>query len=149
MTTENIHATCIASPELKNGSRIGVLLTGPSASGKSDLGLRLIMEHGFSLIADDRTDITSNDGALIASCPAAIRGKIEVRGLGLLTLETIESAPVHLIIELVERKKVPRIPPEDIYETLCGVAVIKRHLHAFDASTPAKLALFVDMLASG
>ena len=48
---ENIHATCIA---LNNR---GILLTGASGSGKSDLALRMILEKGAVLIADDRTDI--------------------------------------------------------------------------------------------
>ena len=47
----NIYATAV------NYKGRAVLLTGPSASGKSDLALRLIVRHGARLIADDRTDI--------------------------------------------------------------------------------------------
>lgn len=65
---ENIHATCIA---LNNR---GILLTGASGSGKSDLALRMILEKGAVLIADDRTDIRRGANRPVASCPETIKG---------------------------------------------------------------------------
>lgn len=75
-TMETVHATTIAI----DGA--GVLLRGPSASGKSDLALRLI-DDGARLVADDRTVLALRDGIVEASAPPSIRGKIEVRGLGI------------------------------------------------------------------
>jgi len=70
-----IHASCVAR------SGAGVLLLGPAGSGKSDLALRLL-DHGFSLVADDRVDIEDGD----ARAPAALAGLLEVRGLGIVRL---------------------------------------------------------------
>ena len=58
-----IHASCAA----REGH--GVLLLGPSGSGKSDLLLRLL-DRGFALVADDRVDLQSG----MASAPATLAG---------------------------------------------------------------------------
>src|SRR5262249_13386596 len=54
----------------------GVLLRGPSGSGKSDLALRLI-DGGARLVADDQTEIERTPNGLMACSPATIAGKIE------------------------------------------------------------------------
>ena len=68
---ERMHGSCVS----KDGE--GILVVGPSGSGKSDLVLRLI-SRGFELVADDQVTIT--DG--IVSGPANLAGLLEVRGLG-------------------------------------------------------------------
>jgi serine kinase of HPr protein (carbohydrate metabolism regulator) len=50
----------------------GVLLRGPSGSGKSDLALRLI-DGGARLVADDQTELTRTANGLIARSPAWLR----------------------------------------------------------------------------
>lgn len=77
----------------------GLLLTGPSGAGKSQLALRLIQRGGF-LVADDQTLLRVEHGCLIASCPASIRGRLEVRGIGVVPTPTQSSAPVALVLEL-------------------------------------------------
>jgi HPr kinase/phosphorylase len=89
MSAMQVHGSCAA-----RGSA-GVLLVGPSGSGKSDLVLRLRV-HGFVLVADDRVDIL--DG--IARPPVALAGLLEVRGLGILRLDHIAQARLHLLIRL-------------------------------------------------
>ena len=84
-----IHASCAS----KDGH--GVLLTGPSGSGKSDLLLRLL-DRGFSLVADDRVDIL--DG--VASPPASLAGLLEVRGLGIVRLAHVAQARLVLVVGL-------------------------------------------------
>src|ERR1700710_2758966 len=79
MTEANIHASCVAI-----GNR-GVLLLGPSGTGKSDLALRLI-DEGAKLVADDRTILFLAKGVLHARCPASIKGLLEIRGLGIVKL---------------------------------------------------------------
>lgn len=89
----NIHASCVAI----GGS--GVLLLGPSGSGKSDLALRLI-DGGAKLVADDRTLVRVKSGRLHASAPATIRGLIEIRGVGIVAMPVRASAPIALVVEL-------------------------------------------------
>jgi serine kinase of HPr protein (carbohydrate metabolism regulator) len=74
-----IHATCVAI-----GGQ-GVLIMGPSGIGKSDLALRLI-DRGATLVSDDYTEIELVEGALTGRPPATIAGKIEVRGVGIVTM---------------------------------------------------------------
>ena len=85
-----IHASCAA----RDGA--GVLLLGPSGSGKSDLLLRLL-DRGFELVADDRVDI--EDG--LARAPSALAGLLEVRGLGIVRLPHRGAATLALAVELV------------------------------------------------
>jgi serine kinase of HPr protein (carbohydrate metabolism regulator) len=128
-----IHATCV---EVEG---IGVLLRGPSGSGKSDLALRLI-DGGARLVADDRTDLAVEDGRLIATCPAALAGRMEVRGVGIGPVPSAARAVVGLVIDLVEPARVERLPAP----TQCridGIAQPCLALAPFEASAPAKLRL--------
>jgi HPr kinase/phosphorylase len=132
MDTLNIHATCV-----KLASGAGVLLLGASGSGKSDLALRLI-DGGATLVADDRCDLFVEGSALTARAPATLAGLIELRGVGIVTMPHEKSAAIALVVELVPRADVVRLPePGQI--THLGVSVRSVRLHAFDASTPAKI----------
>jgi len=65
---------------------IGVLLTGESGCGKSELALELIT-RGHRLIADDAPEFTRISPDIIdGTCPAALQDYLEVRGLGVLNV---------------------------------------------------------------
>ena len=131
MTDGPIHAGCIAI----DGQ--GVLVLGASGSGKSDLMLRLI-DRGAILVADDYCVLSGLDGQLVARAPAAIAGRIEVRGIGLVEMPTVEQVVVRLAIRLDE--PVPRMPePETI--SLVGIDVPLVRLPACEASAPIKAEL--------
>jgi serine kinase of HPr protein (carbohydrate metabolism regulator) len=130
LSSEQLHASAIAV-----GGR-GVLLSGPSGAGKSDLALRLI-DRGAQLISDDVTLVRRVDGSLRASPPERIKGKLEVRSLGIFDLDYIEDAPVALLVDLVERP--PRFPLETQSRTIAGVALPVVELFAFEASAPIKV----------
>lgn len=127
------HATCI----LIKGK--GVLLEGPSGAGKSDLALRL-MSLGAQLVSDDYITLSKKAGALVATAPEKIAGKMEVRGLGLIDIDHAREATIDLVIELKPREHVPRLPKGNT-KTLEGVSIPTLTLHAFDASTPDKILL--------
>ena len=125
-----LHGTTIAI-----GGR-GVVMVGPSGSGKSDLALRLI-DRGAALVADDYTELAREGGMLCARAPATIAGKIEVRGVGIVELPA-ESAPIALIVDLDAS---PERMPEPSTQVLEGIVIPTVALSPFDASAPIKVEL--------
>lgn len=98
-----LHATCVAV----DGR--GLLILGPSGAGKSSLALQM-MALGARLVADDRVDLARRGAAVVASCPAPLRGLIEARGLGILRADPLEEAEVALVADLA-RPPAGRLPP--------------------------------------
>lgn len=133
MADKQIHATCVS---LDNQ---GVILRGPSGSGKSDLALRLI-DQGGMLIADDRVDLIHQGGSIIASSPQEISGLLEVRGVGIIRLACLASIAVGLVVDLVDSKDMQRLP-ETVSTQLYGIEIRYLELNAFESSTPAKIRL--------
>ena len=131
---EQIHATCVAI----QGE--GILLLGPSASGKSDLALRLI-SAGARLVADDRVDLRlGTDGRVRASAPEALSGMIEARGLGILAMPALASAPLALACELIGADAVERLPARRTRSFL-GQAVAAVEIAPFEVSAVTKVQL--------
>jgi serine kinase of HPr protein (carbohydrate metabolism regulator) len=124
-----IHAGCVAI-----GGR-GVLIAGASGAGKSDLAMRLI-DRGAELVADDYVELRRDGEALIAAPPAAIAGRIELRGIGILTLPFRSEVPVALLVDLdVEADRLPEAKTRE----LCGVALPTLGLNALEPSAPIKV----------
>jgi HPr kinase/phosphorylase len=98
----------------------GILILGASGTGKSALALQL-MALGAQLIADDQTVLMRAGGVVNASCPAPLRGMIEARGLGLLAADTLDTAPLRLVVDL-DRVETERLPARRQTELL-GVAI--------------------------
>ncbi|WP_341909869.1 HPr kinase/phosphatase C-terminal domain-containing protein [Ferrovibrio terrae] len=126
-----LHASCVAI------AGAAVLLRGPSGAGKSDLALRLL-DAGAGLVADDQTCLQRDGSRLIASAPPALRGLLEVRGLGPVAHACIGPMPVALLIDLVPRKDVPRLP-EPRVESFLRIELPCLSLHAFEASAAVKV----------
>jgi serine kinase of HPr protein (carbohydrate metabolism regulator) len=133
--THQIHGTCVKL------SGVGVLLRGPSGSGKSDLALRLI-DDGASLIADDRVDLEVLDGALIGRAPGNIAGMIEVRGMGIMRVPSTAYTTIDLVIDLVDEETIERMP-EPMVCSLLEVEMPLMRLVAEAASAPARVRLAV------
>lgn len=134
---ETIHATSVAL-----GGR-AVVLSGESGSGKSDLALRLI-DRGFGLVADDRTVVRRSGDRLLASAPATIAGKLEVRGLGIVEMPAQGDVPVALWVELTG--EIERLPEEGRCRHLLGLDVPLVSIDSRSASAAAKVALALDRL---
>ncbi len=105
------HASCVAVDTQ------AVLLLGASGSGKSSLALQL-MAYGAVLIADDQTEVTVNAGWPVAAAPAAIQGRIEARGVGILAAVPSAPARITLIVDL-DTVESQRLPPDRTFR-LCG-----------------------------
>ncbi len=79
----------------------GVLMLGASGAGKSRLALQL-MALGADLVADDAVHIELNSDGVFLVCPANIRGIIEARGVGLLSVKSVEKAKLAIVVDLNE-----------------------------------------------
>lgn len=127
------HASCAA----RDGH--GVLLLGPSGSGKSDLLIRLL-DRGFALVADDQVEV--EDG--LASAPAALAGLVEIRGLGIVRLAYEATARLALAVTLAPGaagRDSPRLPDLARGSAL-GVPGIT--LDPWPASAPLRVSLALD-----
>jgi serine kinase of HPr protein (carbohydrate metabolism regulator) len=137
---ERLHGTAIAV------AGRAVLIRGPSGAGKSDLALRIVAggvrwprESGEPLlVADDQVEVALENGALMVSAPATIAGRLEVRGVGIVTVPHVPKARLALVVDLVERERVSRLPEPDSTVVL-GVALPRFALDAFSASAPLKV----------
>jgi HPr kinase/phosphorylase len=99
-----LHATAVA-----DSAGRGLIILGPSGSGKSSLALQLI-GLGARLVADDRTVVTGDGDAVLLTCPPTIRGWIEARGVGLLHVDPVRRAFLHLAVDLAQTEE-DRLPP--------------------------------------
>jgi HPr kinase/phosphorylase len=128
-----IYATCI------NLGGFGLLLCGPSGSGKSDLALRM-MDHNSQLVADDWVDLTLENGVLIARAPVSLRGLLEVRGVGIIEVPYGTSIQVQGMIDLVDSNEIQRLP-DDQTVRLLGVEIPSYQLDPWRMSATAKVQL--------
>jgi len=122
----------------------GVLIEGPSGSGKSDLALRAL-EAGFRLVADDRTVLWACAGRLYGRAPASLAGLIEVRGLQVMAEPALAFCRVSLVVRCGGRIERMPEPEQAIY---AGVAAPVVALAALEASAPAKMRRALDDLGA-
>ncbi|HYD37519.1 MAG TPA: HPr kinase/phosphatase C-terminal domain-containing protein [Allosphingosinicella sp.] len=135
-----MHATAVALGDK------AALIRGPSGSGKSDLALRCIAAPPLpgrdcraELVADDQLRIARTDDVIRIRPPSTIAGKMEVRGVGILTVPYRPEARLVLVVDLVSRDEVPRYPLETPTAEFLGLSVPVVRLSAFEASAPIKL----------
>lgn len=136
---EVLHVTTVAI-----GGR-AVAIEGPSGAGKSDLALRLI-DRGAMLVSDDYTILSPSGSTLLARAPGAITGKIEVRGIGILTMPYIADVPVALFVRLTDQ--VERLPASGAVRSIAGCEIPEIAIDPHHHSAPIKveLALAREML---
>lgn len=115
---------------------MGVLLTGESGLGKSELGLELVT-RGNGLVADDAVDLYRiNQTTIEGKCPELLQNLLEVRGIGLLDVRAIfgETAVrrkmrlkliVHLVRKETMEREYERLPAEPLTQDVLGVPVRK------------------------
>ena len=98
----NVHATGLVL------GRVGLMLRGPSGSGKSLLALMLIEAwrargEEAKLVSDDRIDLEVTRSGLVMHAPPTIAGLIELRGRGIVRRPHVAKASVHLVVDFVEK----------------------------------------------
>ncbi|HUC46507.1 MAG TPA: aldolase, partial [Hyphomicrobiaceae bacterium] len=100
--TELVHGTCVAL------GRTAALLRGPSGAGKSDLALRFLFlaRRGPAaleppvLVADDQVWLVCNGERILVRPPETIRGRMEVRGIGIVEVKSLAEADLALVVDL-------------------------------------------------
>jgi HPr kinase/phosphorylase len=136
MVSKALAPNCLLHGVLMDVLGIGVLISGASGLGKSELALELI-SRGHGLVADDAVEVHRVGPSTIEGrCPALLQGMLEVRGLGLLDIKTIfgETAVrrkmrLKLIVQLLRRSthddEYERLPLEDLTENVLGLDIRK------------------------
>jgi len=128
-----IHATAVSYQGR------GLLITGAAGSGKSGLALEL-MALGARLVADDQVEIWRAGAALMAEAPAAIRGRIEARYVGILNAEPAGPTEIALAVDL-DVAETERLPPRRS-TNLLGVMIPLLH-NADIPHFPAAILLYL------
>lgn len=114
---------------------LGVLITGESGLGKSELALELI-SRGHGLVADDAVELSRTAPHVIdGHCPPLLQNLLEVRGLGLLNIRTIfgetsvrRKMKLKLIVHLVRasaQEKFERLPLQQMTQEVLGEHISK------------------------
>lgn len=137
VSSETLHASCVAIGDH------AVLIEGRSGAGKSDLALRLI-DRGAVLVSDDYTVLVRSGSKLLATPPATIAGKMEVRGLGIVEMPHVDRRPVALLIDLID--EVERMPLDPQKRRIAGIDVPVIALNGLHASGPIKVEMVLKRL---
>ena len=123
----------------------GILFVGPSGAGKSTAAL-LLIDAGGMLVADDQVIIDDTGDVLVGSCPETIKGKMEVRGVGIVDMPCLKSSSIDLVVELVQSvHDVPRMPDPRLY-TIGSKSIQSLALCAFDAAFVAKIKIVLQQM---
>ncbi len=134
-----LHATLVAR-YASEGWR-GALIRGPSGAGKSTLALALIGQ-GWRLVGDDRVLVWRSGERAWGRAPKALRGLLEVRGVGVLPFPALEFAQItHVIEARPAGGEIERIPAPTAV-VLCGANLPACTLDLIEPHAAAKIAAF-------
>ncbi len=144
-------------PDTHHGTAIAVsgraaLIVGPSGAGKSDLALRCLavaptalIPAAAQLVGDDRVIVSPASGQLRVEAPETIRGKLEVRGMGIIKVPYVASANLALVVELVAPGAVERLPDPLPTRRFMGVSIPLLRLAPFEPAAAVKLLLALSL----
>ena len=133
-----VHAGLIARRSA--GFWRGVLIEGPSGSGKSDLALRALSE-GFRLVADDRVILWTSGGRLFGRAPDTLQGALEVRGVDVVRQPALAMSQVVLVVRSGAAERIPQLQTIE----LLGISTPLLKLDLRELSAPAKLSRALDL----
>ena len=130
MNLKRIHSTSVVIDDN------GVLILGDSGSGKSDLALRLI-DNGATLISDDISICRKNSNNIYLYCPPEIKGLLEVREIGIITVPFVERVKLRLVVNLKSNNN-ERFPKDSFFRIL-GIKVPIINIEGKNSSAVAKI----------
>ena len=130
MNLKRIHSTSVVIDDN------GVLILGDSGSGKSDLALRLI-DNGATLISDDISICRKNSNNIYLYCPPEIKGLLEVREIGIITVPFVERIKLRLVVNL-KSKNNERFPKDNSFRIL-GIKIPLISIEGKNSSAVAKI----------
>ena len=133
-----IHAGLIARRSA--GFWRGVLIEGPSGSGKSDLALRALSE-GFRLVADDRVILWTSGGRLFGRAPDTLQGALQGRGVDVVRQPALARSQVVLVVRSGAAERIPQLQMIE----LLGISTPLLKLDLRELSAPAKLSRALDL----
>lgn len=137
LNPELVHATAIAI----NGR--GVLLSGKSGVGKSDLAIRLI-DRGAKLVCDDYCDIIDGGDYPYIVAKPTIAGKFELRGVGILKLDYVEKAPLFVVFQLDQQPE--RLPDSNKEMHVAGWSIPSFAIAPIENSAPLKVEYLIQQM---
>ncbi len=135
MKTKKVHSTSVVIEDA------GVMITGKSGFGKSDLALRLI-DSGATLISDDVTICEKIGDSIFLFPPNETKGLLEVREIGIMTVPYIENIKLSLFVELVETE-IDRLPQKS-FKKLLNIKINKIKIQGKNSSSVAKIKLKIN-----
>jgi serine kinase of HPr protein (carbohydrate metabolism regulator) len=103
-----------------------------------------LLDRGFVLVSDDRTIVRKEGERLVASSPSTIKGKLEIRGIGIVEVESLSDVPVALVIELTS--DIERLPDDSRERLILGTPIPLISVDAMTASAASKVAMALDRL---
>ena len=130
MNLKRIHSTSVVIDDN------GVLILGDSGSGKSDLALRLI-DNGATLISDDISICRKNSNNIYLYCPPEIKGLLEVREIGIITVPFVERIKLRLVVNLRSNNN-ERFPKDNSFRIL-GIKIPLINIEGKNSSAVAKI----------
>ena len=130
MNLKRIHSTSVVIDDN------GVLILGDSGSGKSDLALRLI-DSGATLISDDISICRKNSNNIYLYCPPEIKGLLEVREIGIITVPFVERIKLRLVVNLKSNNN-ERFPKDSCFRIL-GIKIPIINIEGKNSSAVAKI----------
>jgi HPr kinase/phosphorylase len=134
MTAATVHASAVQAGD------IGILIRGPSGSGKSRVAFGLILAGRAGLIpptqliGDDRLLLRAENGRVYAQPAQELQGLIEIRGLGIRRCDFVPQAAVGLVVDL-SAHDAARMPERvALCTSLCGIDIPRIPIaNGFDA----------------
>ncbi len=117
----------------------GILLTGKSGSGKSEIALKYIENKNAKLVSDDVVVIEVRENQLWGRAPENIKGLMEIRGVGIVRFDAEAEAPINLVVNLKNNPEdIERMPKKRV-ENILGVEIEAIDLYAGDVTIVEKI----------